>query len=1194
MEAAAKKPTEYKHKIFYGAPEGQDARVLADRARALMPDDRVLIHVALDDARIAILSELLAFFAPDVQVLEFPGWDCLPYDRVSPNGDIVACRVATLSRLIAWDLEKKRYPRILLTTINAMTQRVPPRDVMAKASLIARKGGRLPINQLQAFLNENGYSRTDTVREAGEYAIRGGIVDLFPPGYEQPLRIDLFGDEVESIRAFDPSSQRTEKKIDSFELNPATEFFLDEASIGRFRARYRDLFGAVRDDDPLYAAVSEGRRYNGMDHWLPLFFDHMDSLLDYAPRAEILLDHHGEQSKVERLEQISDFYQARQTLADAAKVKKKSEGASMAGTVYRPIPPDALYLSDAEWKNLAGDAVELVPFAPPHPDPLPEGRGKSDNTPSPHRGEGRGEGGFLDGGGRKGRDFGDIRAQPKGDVFAALSEYMSSHRMDKKKVLIAAYSGGSRERLMGMMATQGFANIREVDDAEDLKKLPAGQTGMAVIGLEHGFIAQDLIVLTEQDILGDRLARRPKKRKKNDNFLTEVSSLTPGDLVVHLDHGIGRFTGLETLTVGKVMHDCLKLEYAGNDKLYVPVENIEVLSRFGSDEDMTHLDKLGGAGWQARKAKIKKELMRMAEGLLQIAAARALNKGEPFEVAKGPYEEFVARFPYSETDDQQRAIDAIIDDLRSGQPMDRLVCGDVGFGKTEVALRAAHVAATHGVQVAVVVPTTLLARQHFQNFSKRFEGTGIRVEQLSRMVTAKDANDTRTGLENGNVNIVVGTHAILSKTVKFANLGLVIVDEEQRFGVKQKEKLKELKSNVHVLTLTATPIPRTLQMALTGVRDMSVIATPPVDRLAIRTFVLPFDPVVVREAILREHYRGGQSFYVCPRVKDLQEVEERLKELVPEVKVIAAHGQMSAQDLEDRMTAFYDGQYNVLLATNIIENGIDIPTANTMIVHRADLFGLSQLYQIRGRIGRSKLRAYAYLTYDNRKVLTPQAQKRLEVMETLDNLGAGFQLASHDMDIRGAGNLLGEEQSGHIKEIGVELYQQMLEEAVAAARHGEDLTIEIPDKWSPTINLGTSVMIPEHYVEDLSVRMSLYRRLSELESKNDIESFAAELIDRFGPLPDEVENLLQIVEIKQLCRRANVDRVEAGPKGAVIGFHNDSPADITKLMGWLQSKSGTIKLRPDQKLVAVREWHQAPQRVTGVRNIMRDLAGMAA
>ena len=777
-----------------------------------------------------------------------------------------------------------------------------------------------------------------------------------------------------------------------------------------------------------------------------------------------------------------------------------------------------------------------------------------------------------------------------------LTPTLSPEGRGGRKVVIAAYSTGAMERMKGMLEAASITPVKICENFTDIQKLKGGDIGLCVLALEHGFVADDLVFITEQDILGDRLARKASKKKKADNFLTEVSSLDAGDLMVHVDHGVGRFLGLETIEAAKVLHDCLKLEYAGGDLLYVPVENIEVLSRFGSDEGLVQLDKLGGAGWQARKAKVKKDLMIMADGLLQIAAARALRKADKLEVSPDIYNEFAARFPYHETDDQLRAIQDTLEDMADGQPMDRLICGDVGFGKTEVALRAAYVAAMDGYQVAIIAPTTLLVRQHYMNFKKRFEATGIRIEQLSRLVSAKDATATKEGLKNGQVNIVIGTHALLADSVKFSKLGLVVVDEEQRFGVKQKEKLKELKNDVHVLTLTATPIPRTLQMSLTGVKEMSIIATPPVDRLAIRTFVLPFDAMVIREAILREHYRGGQTFYVCPRIKDIQDVEEQLKELVPEVKLITAHGQMAPGDLEDRMTAFCEGQYNVLLCTNIIESGIDIASANTMIVHRADLFGLAQLYQIRGRIGRSKVRAYAYLTYLPNVKLTEQAMKRLEVIETLDTLGSGFQLASHDMDIRGAGNLLGEEQSGHIKEVGVELYQQMLEDAVALAKHGgHNLDcVPIEDQWSPTINLGTSVLIPETYVEDLSVRMSLYRRLADLQDKDDIESFAAELIDRFGDLPEEVDNLIDIVNIKLLCKQAGIDRVEAGPKGIVLGFHKDTPPNVEALMGWIASRRGSIKLRPDQKLVAPRNWDTTAERVRGVQSMMKELASLVS
>ncbi|HIL28310.1 MAG TPA: transcription-repair coupling factor [Micavibrio sp.] len=1163
METAQKQTPETAMKTLFGMPEGQDARVLAQKARDLMPQDRALIHIALDDTRISMLQDLISFFAPDVDLVTLPAWDCLPYDRVSPHNEIVAARVAALSQLLLWEKDKTRKPRILLTSVNAISQRVMPRNALEKAALSVTKGGRLDIAQLQDFLHHNGYMRTETVREPGEYAMRGGIVDLFPPGYDDPLRIDLFGDEVDSIRSFDAISQRTDKKLSGFSLNPATEFFLDDESIARFRSQYRELFGVVRSDDPLYEAVSAGRRYNGMDHWLPLFHETMDTVFDYVSDAEVTLDHHGGQAFESRHDQIVDFYESRKTLQQAHLNKKPKERESLSGSVYHPIPYKSLFLDKAEWP----DAETLAPFAAP------------DNA--------------ADGKGRNGRDFGDIRALPDGDVLGELRKHIVALQQEQgRKVTIAAYSQGTRERLRSMMDNAGIANLVTCDSYEDIKKLKPAQVGLFILPLEKGFTSPDLAVMTEQDILGDRLARKSKKRKKADNFLTEVSSLTPGDLVVHVDHGIGRFESLETLSAAGTLHDCLKIVYAGDDRLFVPVENIEVLSRFGSDEGTIQLDKLGGAGWQARKAKVKKDLMIIADKLLKIAAARMLQKAEKLPVPHELFNKFVMRFPYQETEDQQRSIDAVLGDLDQPHPMDRLVCGDVGFGKTEVALRAAYVAAMNGVQVAVVVPTTLLARQHFNNFMERFKGEGLRIEQLSRMVTPTEAKKIKERMADGTANVVIGTHALFGKGIKFANLGLLIVDEEQRFGVKQKEKLKELKSNVHVLTLTATPIPRTLQMSLTGVRDLSLITTPPVDRLAIRTFVLPYDPVVIREALLREHYRGGQSFYVCPRIKDMEEVELALKELVPELKVVSAHGQMTPDELEDRMTAFYDGQYDILLATNIIESGIDIPTANTMIVHRADMFGLSQLYQIRGRIGRSKLRAYAFLTYAPNKALTDQGQKRLEVIEMLDTLGSGFQLASHDMDIRGAGNLLGEAQSGHVKEVGVELYQQMLEEAVAMAREGFDVESgEAPsEKWSPTINMGTSVLIPEHYVEDLSVRMSLYRRISELENVDEIESFAAELIDRFGEIPEEVDNLIDIVRIKQLCRRAGVSQIDAGPKGAVVTFHDNNPPNVDGLMRWMQVKAGSVKLRPDQKLVAVRQWLTAGQRVKGVQGLMKELS----
>ncbi len=796
--------------------------------------------------------------------------------------------------------------------------------------------------------------------------------------------------------------------------------------------------------------------------------------------------------------------------------------------------------------------------------------------------------GVIDAGGRIGRDFAPERQAEQVSLFGALAHHVADRRTTSD-VVVASYSAGARERLAGLLADDGVTGAVEISRASEVSGAGGGLF-LAVWELEHGFEAPGLTVISEQDVLGDRLIRAPRRRKRAENFLTEAAGLTPGDLIVHVDHGVGRYRGLETITAAGAPHECLALEYAGGDRLYLPVENIELLSRYGHEEGL--LERLGGGAWQAKKARLKARIRDMAERLIRIAAERALRKSA---VLTPPdhhhWEEFCARFPYAETDDQLAAIEDVLGDMESGRPMDRLVCGDVGFGKTEVALRAAYVAAMSGMQVAVIAPTTLLARQHFKSFSDRFRGLPIRIGRLSRFVPAAEAAETRKGIAEGTIEIVVGTHALLAKGLKFARLGLLVIDEEQHFGVAHKERLKALRSDIHVLTLTATPIPRTLQMALSGVRELSLIATPPVDRLAIRTYVSEFDPVTVREALLREHYRGGQAFYVVPRISDIPDIEAFLREQVPEVSYVVAHGQMAAGDLDARMNAFYDGQYDVLLATTIIESGLDIPAANTLIVDRADMFGLAQLYQIRGRVGRSKARAYAFLTTEPRKKLTPQAEKRLRVMGALDALGAGFTLASQDLDIRGAGNLLGEEQSGQIREVGFELYQEMLNEAIARLQSG-DITLEDDGEWSPQINLGVPVLIPEAYVPDLDVRLGLYRRLSTLEKKVELEGFAAELIDRFGPLPAEVDTLMLVVRIKTLCKRAGVAKLDGGPKGATVAFHNDRFANPAGLVTFLHEQNGLAKVK-DNRIIIRRDWRDDRARLRGTFAIARDLAVLA-
>ncbi|WP_333712914.1 transcription-repair coupling factor [Yoonia sp.] len=1132
------------HITVSGAPEGFDAQLALQEMRKGAP----VLHIARDDKRLAAMQAALAFFAPDVPVFVFPAWDCLPYDRVSPNTDISAARMATLAALV----HGMPAQFILLTTLSAATQRVPARSLLREAAFTAKVGSRIDEAGLRDFLVRMGFTQSPTVMEPGDYAVRGGIIDIYPPGQNGPVRLDLFGDVLDGARRFDPATQRTTEKLSEVELAPVSEVILDEAAITRFRQNYRLEFGAAGTDDPLYEAVSAGRKHAGVEHWLGFFQDDLETLFDYLPKATITLDDQMTPMRISRWDSINDQYETRiHALSQKGRID----------TVYKPAPPKLLYLDDAAWQRaVAGHRV--LQFAP-----LRQATGI----------------GVTDAGGRIGRNFAPERQQEQISLFGALATHIRA-KMDDGPVVIASYSEGARERLEGLLTDEGLAETIPVTDVTRV-----GKSGLylAVWALDHGFETPELTVISEQDVLGDRLIRQTKRKRRAENFLSETNSLAPGDLVVHVDHGVGRFMGMEVVTALGAAHECLLLEYAEDAKLYLPVENIELLSKYGHEVGL--LDKLGGGAWQAKKARLKERIRQIAERLIRVAAERELRTAPVLDPPDGMWDQFLARFPYAETDDQLSAIADVLEDLQRGRPMDRLICGDVGFGKTEVAIRAAFIAALSGVQVAIVAPTTLLARQHYQSFAERFRGFPVTVRPLSRFVSAKDANATREGLANGSVDIVVGTHAILAKGVRFRNLGLLVIDEEQKFGVQHKERLKQLRTDVHVLTLTATPIPRTLQLSLSGVRDLSIIGTPPIDRLAIRTYVSEFDSITIREALLREHYRGGHSFIVVPRIADMPEMEDFLKTQVPEVSYVTATGQMAAGELDDRMNAFYDGKYDVLLATTIVESGLDIPTANTMIVWRADMFGLSQLYQIRGRVGRAKTRAYAYLTTKPRQKLTDTAQKRLRVLGSIDSLGAGFALASQDLDIRGAGNLLGEEQSGQMREVGYELYQQMLEDQIAAIRSGAAEGIVDDGQWSPQINLGVPVLIPEDYVPDLDVRLGLYRRLSDLSSKVELEGFAAELIDRFGKLPKEVNSLLLVVRIKAMCKKAGISHLDAGPKGATIRFHNDKFASPKGLVDFIAAQRGLAKVK-DNKIIVRRDWGKERDKIEGAFIIARDLA----
>lgn len=1148
-----------RHLTIASVPDGFSGLVAADLARSLAARakgaSKRLLVVCRDAERMAAFERALSFFAPDLSLLTFPAWDCLPYDRVSPNAAVAARRMATLASLAQPDGPTG----IVLATVNAVLQRVPAREMVAQQSLALAPGNVRPMNGIVGWLETNGFTRASTVRDVGEYAVRGGILDLYAPGSAAPVRLDFFGDAIESVREFDPETQRTSNRLDMLHLVPLSEVQLTPETIRRFRLGYTTEFGGQTKDDVFFDAVSEGRRHPGIEHWLPLFAERLDTLFDYLPDAPVVLEPLIEEAARERLAQIGDYYSARREALDAGQ-----------SPLYKPLSPGRLYLTENEWSGRLATAalVRLNQF------PVPEARD------------------VLDAAGKLGRNFAPERADENRNLFDAVAAHARGLAAAKKRVVFAFWSEGSRDRMQHVLSDHGLTDLRQVSNWAETLALPGGAVGLAVFGLETGFESADAAFISEQDTLGDRFTRPSRRRQhRAADFISELTSLAAGDLVVHVDHGIGRFMGLKSIEALGAPHDCLEIHYAGDSRLFLPVENLELLSRYGNEEAAAQLDRLGGLGWQSRKARLKTRIREMAAELVRVAAARKLREAPKLTPPAGLYDEFCARFPYDETEDQDAAIAAAIEDLAAGRPMDRLICGDVGFGKTEVALRAAFVAAMNGKQVAIVVPTTLLARQHFRTFTERFRGFPVRIAQASRLVASSELAKVKEGLADGTIDIAIGTHALLAKSVAFKDLGLVVIDEEQHFGVAHKERLKQLRNEVHVLTLTATPIPRTLQLALAGVRELSIIATPPVDRLAVRTFVTPFDPLVLREALLRERYRGGQAFYVCPRIEDLAARKQFLESDVPEVKVAIAHGQMPARELEDIMSAFYDGKFDVLLSTTIVESGLDIPTANTLVVHRADRFGLAQLYQLRGRVGRSKTRAYAILTTPAERPVTEQAERRLKVLQSLESLGAGFELASHDLDIRGAGNLLGDEQSGHIREVGYELYQEMLSEAVAALEAGIEQAAD--DKWSPQIAVGTPVMIPETYVPDLAVRLGLYRRLADLESESEIESAAAELIDRFGKLPEEVETLLKVVAIKALCRRANVDRIEAGPKGAVIALRDNKFDNPEGLLRWISSNSPLSKIRPDQKIVWFSDWQNVDGRLEGAKELLEDLVEIA-
>ena len=1106
-------------KDFSGVPEGSESLLIGELSNYT---DKDILIIARDLKRYQQIKDGLQYFTSK-DVLYFPQWDCVPYDRISPNKLITSKRLETLTYLS----KDNKKGKIILSTVQSACQRTLSIKEIKDRFISLKPGMIIDINNLINFFIHNGYTKTSTVRENGEFSLRGGIIDFYSP-INKPIRLDLFGNTIESIKTFDLVSQRSLELIKEISIYPASEIILNDKTIENFRINFNKKFGSQKEKIKIYESISESISYPGMEHWLPFFYDETNTIFDYLNNPIILLDNSYDNSLEDFLNTVDDHYKSRKEYDEneLSKVENK----------YFSIEPSFLYQNKNQFLEIIdkNNSIKISPFIKPNSINF---NGKSSTRYSNFKSE-----------------------KNNSSIYDQLKKDINSYIEDNKTVIIACSSIGSSERVAKILSTNGilsdYRNLNNFNDIDINTNI-----FLAVLSLNTGFQFNNFVFISEQDIFGEKFYR-PRVVRKAENFIREISSVMPGDAVVHVDHGIGRFESLSTLEINNAKHECLLIKYAKDDKLYLPVENIEVLSRYGSEVSDEMLDRLGGSSWASRKENLKKRIKFLAEELISVAAKRQLSKSEIINVPEDFYEEFCSRFSFEETNDQLDAIIDVQNDLEKGIPMDRLICGDVGFGKTEIALRASFLASMSGKQVAVLAPTTLLARQHFETFRDRFKGFPINIAELSRLTSKRD-NIIKT-INSGSCDIAIGTHSLLGEKINFNDLGLLIVDEEQHFGVKHKEKIKKLRDNIHVLTLTATPIPRTLQLAMTGVRDLSIIASPPVDRRAIETYVFPNDPLVIKEALLRERHRGGQSFYVVPRISDIEEIEDYLKEFLPEVNFITVHGQMPARQIEDRINDFYMGSYDILISTTIIESGLDIPNANTLIIHRSDMFGLSQMYQIRGRVGRSKVKAYAYLTYKEHKKLGKNAAKRLEVLQSLDSLGAGFNLASYDLEIRGSGNLLGEEQSGQIKEVGIELYQNMLEETIDELKNTDQSNIS--NQWSPKISLPLSVLIPEDYISDLTIRMEIYKRLSSISIEKEIDEIAAELIDRFGKLPQEVETLIDTIDLKNLCKKTNIEKIDCGKNGFSIGFRDNIFQNPTGLVEYINIRKEYISIRQDQRL----------------------------
>ncbi|KZX64678.1 transcription-repair coupling factor [Stutzerimonas frequens] len=1081
-------------------------------AEAANNAERFTLLLTADSQSAERLQEELAFFAPELPVLHFPDWETLPYDLFSPHQDIVSQRIATLYQL------PELSHGVLVVPITTALHRLAPKRFLLGSSLVLDVGQKLDVEQMRLRLEAAGYRCVDTVYEHGEFAVRGALIDLFPMGSALPYRIDLFDDEIETLRTFDPENQRSIDKVESIRLLPAREFPLKKEAVTGFRARFRERFDVDFRRCPIYQDLSTGITPAGIEYYLPLFYEETATLFDYLPEDSQVFSLPGiEQAAEQFWNDVRNRYEERRVDPE------------------RPLlPPAELFMPVEDcfarlklWPRVVASQQDLEPGI--------------------------------------GRERFPAQALPELAIESKASEPLGKLRQFLDgfpgRVLFTAESAGRREVLLELLARLKL-RPQEVEGWDGFLASEE-RLAIAIAPLDEGLLLDKVALVAESPLFGQRVMqrrRREKSRDGGDNVIKNLTELREGAPVVHIDHGVGRYQGLVTLEIEGQAQEFLLLQYADEAKLYVPVASLHLIARYtGSDDALAPLHKLGSETWQKAKRKAAEQVRDVAAELLDIYARRAARQGYAFKDPQVDYETFAAGFPFEETPDQQAAIDAVREDLLSAKPMDRLVCGDVGFGKTEVAMRAAFIAVHGGKQVGVLVPTTLLAQQHYNSFRDRFADWPVRVEVMSRFKSAKEVQNAITELAEGKIDILIGTHKLLQDDVKFSNLGLVIIDEEHRFGVRQKEQLKALRSEVDILTLTATPIPRTLNMSIAGMRDLSIIATPPARRLSVRTFVMEANNPTIKEALLRELLRGGQVYYLHNDVKTIEKCAADLQALVPEARIAIGHGQMRERDLEQVMSDFYHKRFNVLVASTIIETGIDVPSANTIIIERADKFGLAQLHQLRGRVGRSHHQAYAYLLTPPRKAMTDDAQKRLEAIANAQDLGAGFVLATHDLEIRGAGELLGEGQSGQIQAVGFTLYMEMLERAVKAIRKGEQPNLEQPLGGGPEINLRLPALIPEDYLPDVHARLILYKRIANAADEDGLKELQVEMIDRFGLLPEPTKNLVRLTLLKLQAEKLGITKIDAGPQGGRIEFSADTSVDPMVLIKLIQSQPNRYK-----------------------------------